>query len=199
MDSAMVVQRIGGADGFGHVGWAYQRIDGTWMCGATENPGGHIGGTGDAKGFWALVYSSADVPRVFGVPRMLPAGECPPYDNYKVIRTDVCNASEAWSKACWCRDRPFAVPNRDCLDDTYDILTAYGVTSLPLPIIAEPNLWFDLIPSRAIAVPCAAAPLPPGSAQTPGEGSAPIWRIPGSVEYAELAALRNRYSGIGRI
>lgn len=194
----MVFQRAGGAEGLGHVGWAYQQIGGMWMCGATENPGGNIGGTGDAKGFWALTYSAADVPAVFGCRRFLPAGECPAYNNYKVVETQLPNSSEAWSKACWCRTRPFEVPCRDCLDDTYDILTAYGINSLPWPIIAEPNLWFDLIPGHAIAVPRDGALSTDGKQEAPINGTPPPWRVPGTAEYRELEALRNCYSGKGK-
>jgi hypothetical protein len=193
---AMIFQRAGSASGLGHVGWAYQKIDEVWICGATENPSGHLGGTGDAKGFWALPYSPADVPAIFGRPRSLPAGECAPYNNYKVVKVELPNGPEAWSKACWCQDRPFEVPCRDCLDDTYDILTAYGVKSLPWPIIAEPNLWFDLIPGHAMKVPRNGALSAEGKQQMPVEGTPPRWRVAGTVEYRELQTLLKKYSSI---
>ncbi len=37
-------------------------------------------------------------------------------------------------------------PGNNCADHTYDVLSAYGVTGLPLlQFVPKPNEWFDLL------------------------------------------------------
>jgi hypothetical protein len=193
MGRVIVVRRQASAYGLGHVGWAYQQNDGSWMCGATENPANSLGGVGDQKGFWAKQYDRQYVPRVFGATRVLPSGTCAPYDDYKIITTGRADSSDALSKACWCKVQPFYVPGRDCLDDDYDILTTYGA-DLPLPIIAFPNAWFDLISSRALPVPPPGRRPIPATEPTSVPGSAPLWRRPDTDEGRELHHLQVKYA-----
>jgi hypothetical protein len=198
MNEVIVIRRSQSAFGMGHVGWAYQQSNGTWMCGATENPKSCIGCSGEDKGFWSLPYAAADVPSIFGTARKLPAGMCPPYTDYKIVKAARPNTAEAWSRVCWCRKRPFEVPYRDCLDDTYDILTAFGVKSLPPPIVAAPNLWFDLIRSTSRPVP-RGGPVPPARREKKLVKGAPsIWRVHGTPEFEELNELLATYSWVKR-
>jgi hypothetical protein len=193
MGRVIVARRSGAVDGLGHVGWAYEQADGTWMCGATENPSGSIGGIGDVKGFWTEAYEATEVPRVFGLSRALPAGVCPPYDTYKSIDTLREDVSDAWSTAGWCRDQPFMVPCRDCLDDAFDVLTSYGA-ALPWPILAIPNLWFDLINAPVKPVPSADGRPARGMERTPAARSMPPWRSPMTAEGVELYRLQGKYA-----
>ena len=193
MGRVIVARRSAAVDGLGHVGWAYEQSDGTWMCGATENPRSSVGASGDGKGFWTEPYEPGEVPGIFGMTRILPAGVCPPYDVYKSLDTPRGGTLDAWSTACWCRDQPFIVPCRDCLDDCFDILTSYGA-ELPWPILAIPNLWFDCIKAPATPVPLARGrELPSGKRRT-GEGSMPIWRSLETTEGIELRYLEEKYA-----
>lgn len=193
MGQIIVARRSGAVDGLGHVGWAYARADGSWMCGATENPSSSIGGTGDAKGFWAEPYEAAEVPKVFGMTRVLPAGICPPYDSYKLFDTLRADVSDAWLTAGWCSGQPFFVPCRDCLDDAFDILTSYGAR-LPRPIVAIPNLWFDLINAPMQPVPSGKGRQVRRSERMAVPGSMPPWRSPTTAEGIELRGLQEKYA-----
>jgi hypothetical protein len=195
-----IFNRRNGADELGHVGWAYDVLDGTFICGATENPKGlgGLGQTGDAKGWWvSRPYSNLLIDQ-FAHARVLPAGSCPPYDSYKVLDVAAPDKDRAWQVACWARDQPYeltGIPRgRNCMDDAYDILYAYGATNLPWPTTNPvPNFWYDAIPSPPLeVVPANLTVANPSNAKQdlaalPSSAPArPAWRTPGTPESARF-------------
>jgi hypothetical protein len=195
MGKAWIFNRPDGAGGLGHVGWAFQGDDGRYICGATENPKGAqgVGSSGDGKGWWAISCDPSGLPGAFAVGRNLPAGRSDAYAYYKVIDVGASNWRNAWNKALWCKTQPYLPAFRNCLDDTYDTLVAYGTPDLPWPSTNPgPNWWFDHInvPRQVISgsrlqadfVSEAVLSLPDGVAE------APVWRVPGTPEYEALQA-----------
>jgi hypothetical protein len=150
----------------GHVGWAYQQANGTFICGSTENPSGNFNQPSTAKGAWLechyendLVHAFTQV-RNFTDPQGNSVGSSKPYDHYKILVTDAPNPANAYAKATWCSQQDFhgsGFPRgRNCLDDVFDILTAYGKQGLPWPSdprYCNPNWWFDALCEQAINMP----------------------------------------------
>ncbi|MDP3671546.1 MAG: hypothetical protein WA191_26330 [Telluria sp.] len=150
----------------GHVGWAFQLGDGTVICGATENPSGNFNQPSTAKGAWCERYNENDLLRAFTQVRHFTdahrnsVGQSLPYDHYKVLASEAPNPDNAYAKAVWCSKQDFrgtGIPRgRNCLDDTFDILEAYGKRGLHWPSdprYCSPNLWFDSLSEQSIRMP----------------------------------------------
>lgn len=199
---AYVFNRRNGAQGFGHVGWAFQWNDGDFVCGATENPSGKEGGRGDGKGFWTCLYPQSGVVHHFSIAHDLPAGHAPAYDTYKILDFTGGDAKKAWGTALWCKDQEFRLwpgigtlpgRGRNCMDDAYDILAAFGVPNLPWPTSNPwPNKWFDAIGGAACPIPrgvSVEAVVSTATSAPEGEAVPPPWCIAGSKECLDLAAI----------
>lgn len=196
MAKIYIFNRSSGANGLGHVGWAYDNPrNGSVICGATENPKGTPFESAATKGFWVEAVWPNQVVSLFAKGRNLPEGFCPPYNRYKVLEINNPNPDSAWNKVCWVKAQDFAVSGiprgRNCMDDSFDILVAFGAGFLPWPTFNPvPNMWFDAIQARPYSVSSRtmdAASLD-GIPELPAEieGSAPVWRQAGSPEYDDF-------------
>jgi hypothetical protein len=113
---------------------------------------------GDAKGFWVGAYWPADVLTPFSTNRNIPAGACPRYARYKTLSLQDGDPDKAWRVVCWVKEQPYHVTGiprgRNCMDDAFDILVAYGAGFLPWPTThPAPNFWFDSIQAPAMQLP----------------------------------------------
>lgn len=185
---AWVFVRYSGAAGLGHVGWAFQWDGGRAICGATENPsGGGFGVPAKDKGAWHVCIQTQDVLREF---TRFHVG-CGGYDAAKVISVPNADPGKAWNVMSWCEQQDYwvsGVPRgRNCMDDAFDVLTAFGLPQLPWPTFNPlPNGWFNVMPGQLVSLQgmrlaaeaeIETLELPPA---TPLQ---PTWRTPGTPEY----------------
>ncbi|MFN2463864.1 MAG: hypothetical protein ABR573_08195 [Candidatus Dormibacteria bacterium] len=131
---ARVYNRRTGANGAGHVGWGFLVEDGLWEVGAVEN-GGTITPPG-RSGYWALVMEDPN-PRMFTLK----------YDTFKEFEVASPSIALARVEESEVSRRFFNLVLHNCMQDTYNVLTAYGAN---LPLINKrwdfkPNDWYDLL------------------------------------------------------
>lgn len=128
---AAVFVRYHSGDGFGHVGWAFDTsysVD----AGSVENHSGHIFTPATQMGFWNDCF---DDP----VAQMCERG----YDDLKWVEVENANPVLAYRTVLWIKHEAYKVLHRNCEDDVYDVLRAYGVTDLPSPtLLWFPKSWF---------------------------------------------------------
>lgn len=177
--------RRSGADGLGHLGWCFQYVDGTFCDGAVENPSGTPVSPPGQTGFWSQRVSDPVAPM-----------QLEKYDAFKMFEIQGGDSNDADKTVAWVEQQPYLVIFRNCMDDTYDVLRAYGITGLPLPCLdIIPNDWFDAL--NAVSQPISnqqllAAGLLPRSSLKPSsqivnvQPQAPPWRTPGTPEWQEL-------------
>lgn len=124
--------RYHSGDGFGHVGWAFDAASGLVNAGSVENHSGHIFTPATKMGFWNGEFADAAVPmRAHG------------YDDVKWIDVPNADAVLAYRTVLWIKHNAYRVLHRNCEDDVYDVLRAYGVQNLPLPMLHWfPRTWF---------------------------------------------------------
>ena len=136
---ARVYVRHSGAHHAGHVGWGYLLPDGSWEVGAVER-GGII--TPPLKdGFWRGEF-------VDPTPRMRELR----YDAYKEFDVGAPNPEAARAQEDVIDKRYFSLARHNCMNDTHDVLTAYGA-KLPNPDRFwdwRPNEWFREIEGELI-------------------------------------------------
>jgi hypothetical protein len=131
---ARVYVRRTGAHGAGHVGWAFTVASGSWEAGAVERGG--IITPPLADGFWSeeLIDPS---------PRMLALN----YHAYKELDVPFPNVAAAREQEARVDRRMFSIARHNCMNDTFDVLTAYGAV-LPDPDnISDwrPNDWYRAV------------------------------------------------------
>jgi hypothetical protein len=130
---AAVFVRYNGANGLGHLAWAFDSDTDLADCGSVENPEGKLILQPVDIGFWT---DSTKSP----IPDMTQRA----YNDAKYIDLLSANPAEAYSTVLWIAAEAYKVVGRNCLDDVYDVLSAYGVSQLPPPAhVWEPNEWFD--------------------------------------------------------
>jgi hypothetical protein len=132
--SARVYNRRTGAHGAGHVGWAFLDEQGLWDAGAVER-GGLITPPG-RSGYWSNVMEDP-------TPRMRALN----YDSYKEFEVNAPSPALARSTVGDVSRRYFNLVLHNCMQDTYNVLTAYGAN---LPQINKrwdfkPNDWYNLL------------------------------------------------------
>jgi hypothetical protein len=149
---AVVFLRPGGASGLGHVGFGYDLLDArNWLVGAVENPQGGNQPAGQT-GFWCQCVPNAETamcnPTMFGAPRGTLA-----YSAAKIVVVAEPRLDAAHAKLTEWQNRPFDVFGGNCMNCTYDVLTAYGAV-LPdptqNPLIWAPNSWFNAIDGEVV-------------------------------------------------
>lgn len=192
---AWVFVRFNGAQGLGHVGWAFQWDAGRAICGATENPsgGGLIGPVAAKdKGAWHSCIPLQDVLREFTRSHV----GCPAYDAVKVINVPAANPGNAWNTMSWCEQQDYWVTGiprgRNCMDDAFDVLTALGLPNLPWPTTnPAPNGWFAAMPGTQMSLQGMERALEIGGtlesfAMPEAHPVKPVWRVEGTVEHKQL-------------
>jgi hypothetical protein len=134
----VVFVRRSGADGVGHVGWAFDGGDGTFNTGSEENPRHTLRTRPQQMGFWMIRTRDPIEPMRERA-----------YAELKVIDLAEGDPAYAWQVVAWLSHRPYDVFGHNCLNMTYDVLRAYGVPNLPAPAHHwEPNHWFDRVAGR---------------------------------------------------
>lgn len=129
---AAVFIRYHSGDGFGHLGWAFEVPGGLVSAGSVENHSGHVFTPASRMGFWNSLYGDPTVP-------MRDHG----YDDLKWIDVDAADPILAYRTVQWIKHEAYKALHRNCEDDVYDVLRAFGVDDLALPsIIWFPKSWF---------------------------------------------------------
>ncbi len=142
---AIVFVRRTGANGLGHVGWAFEWPNGRFNAGSIENVAGKPFAAVAEMDFWASHVADP-------VPCMRDRDF--PYDEYKIFLPHQPQPHVAWRTVIWESRTPYSLIHHNCNDVVYDVLRAYGVENLLDP--AEeyvPNDWYDALrgPSFTIA------------------------------------------------
>jgi hypothetical protein len=133
---AAVYVRYHSGDGFGHVAWAFDWSPHLVSVGAVENHSGAFDTPAARMGFWNA-FTPDPTPRM---------GELL-YDDVKYVDLDEVRPVKAYRVALWIKNQPFRAIHRNCLDDTYDVLRAYGVRHLDPPSRdLIPKEWFKRFP-----------------------------------------------------
>ncbi|HLJ57087.1 MAG TPA: hypothetical protein VKT77_18765 [Chthonomonadaceae bacterium] len=147
--AAVVFVRRKATLGIGHVGWGFLVRRGSgdgltligdgneWEIGAVENHSGWVVVPPLADGYWeARTDQPLDCVATRG------------YDHYKVIRVRAPNIGAALRAEKVVSERPYAAAVSNCMNDVFNILTAYGAKRLPDPSRLEnwiPNNWYGHI------------------------------------------------------
>lgn len=139
---AAVFVRYHSGDGAGHVGWAFDAGGGCSMAGSVENHSGHMFTPAKEMGYW---QARCENPRD-------PMRERA-YDDAKVVDVPSGNALAAYRTMLWIEREAYRVIHRNCEDDVYDVLRAYGAKRLPAPLMHWfPKSWFHVMNGRQSAV-----------------------------------------------
>jgi len=136
---ARIYNRRHGARGAGHVGWAFLVEDGLWEAGAVER-GGLVTPPG-RSGYWSNVM-------VDPTPRMISLG----YDSYKEFEVSMPTIALARTREVEAERRFFNLVLHNCMQDTHDVLVAYGALLPPVERTWDfkPNDWYDLSPGELV-------------------------------------------------
>lgn len=129
---AAVFVRYHSGDGFGHVGWAFEVEPGLVDAGSVENHSGHIFTPASEMGFWNGCFADP-------VTQLQTHG----YDDIKWLDVENANPRMAYRTVLWIKHQAYRALHRNCEDDVYDVLRAYGIDHLALPsIVWFPKTWF---------------------------------------------------------
>jgi hypothetical protein len=177
------------------VGWAFD-IDETCVnAGSVENHSGHIFSPSADMGFWSK-FTDDPTPHM----------RAQKYDDVKYL--DVPNADPvlAYRTVLWIKTAGYRAIFRNCEDDVYDVLRAYGITGLTPPsLLWFPKSWFkrfrgDLAHVSEFAWPTDAhchgeptEPLPSMSRLDTLTPWQPTWRRPWHPDFHALKL--NRFFG----
>lgn len=133
-----------GALNAGHVGWAFSDAP-DWTFGATEGVPGQLNIDDSANNHsWMTVGSFTDALQEFSSGRNLNVGPGY-YTSYLCKPVSSSHPDSAMSKAITGASG-YTFPVNDCLTKAVDILTAYGVDSLPFAGAKSPNGYIRLLP-----------------------------------------------------
>jgi hypothetical protein len=192
---AAVFVRASGAFGLGHVGWCFGLDPTLFDDGSVENPPGTPFTPPNADGFWNIATT-------------LPIGpfRYKAYDHFKVFSVAAAYPDRALEVVSWISQQPYFVLGRNCMDDVYDVLRAFGMQNLVPPYVAWiPNVWFQELPGQAQPIPDPPLEWTFGKRPTEAtwrqlppvvqeqrldivEAKCPPWRTPGTKEFAGLQA-----------
>jgi hypothetical protein len=130
---AAVFVRYRSGDGAGHVGWAFEYDPPTCIeAGSVENHGGGIHTDAKDMGFWNEL---SDDP--VACMRKLQ------YDDVKFVDVVDADPVAAYQTVLWIEKHAYNAILRNCLDDAYDVLRAYGMEDIEWPSHDWfPKNWF---------------------------------------------------------
>ncbi len=141
---AIVFVRHIGANGLGHIGWAFEWKNGWFNAGSVENSAGKPFAKPEDMGFWSV----HTLDPIAAMQRQVL-----PYDEYKVYFVTEPKPKDAWKTVVWESRQPYLVLRHNCNDVAYDILRAYGVTELLDPVEGlVPNDWYDAQPGPSYII-----------------------------------------------
>src|SRR5205814_1001240 len=140
---AAIFVRWSGADGLGHIGWAFQSDydlqtqRNFYWYGSVENPSGKISvpdGDPQAIGFWDKYGDWSNVLQDF---------QARGYNQWKYDTASPRHPEPAQQMMKVIALRGYNLFGRNCANAVYDILKAYGESDLPLlQLFPWPNSWF---------------------------------------------------------
>jgi hypothetical protein len=142
---AVVFVRRLGANGLGHIGWAFEWNNGWFNTGSVENKTNNPFAKPEEMGFWTA--HTLD-------PIATMRRQNSTYDEFKLFHISQPLPKEAWRTAIWESWQPYYALRHNCNDVVYDILRAFGASELVEPAEQHvPNDWFDALlgPSYKIA------------------------------------------------
>jgi uncharacterized membrane protein HdeD (DUF308 family) len=141
---AIVFVRHPGANGLGHIGWAFEWNNGWFNAGSVENQAGKPFVKPQDMGFWSV----HTLDPIGAMQKQILT-----YDEYKVYYVTEPQPKEAWKTLIWESRQPYSVLRHNCNDVAYDILRAYGVTELLDPVEGlVPNDWYDAQPGLSYII-----------------------------------------------
>jgi len=190
---ASVFVRHHSGDEMGHVGWAFESGDGRIHAGSVENHSGHFFSPSQGDGFWSAVTADP-------LPLMLRRQ----YDEVKWVDVEAPDPVSAARVVLWIKQQAYRAAFRNCEDDVYDVLRAYGVRNLPAPAWHWlPNRWFRLFPGEPVPIArfkWQTEPHPPGPVMDASELTPlrPKWRQPLRGEFHLFNIARASEALVGR-
>lgn len=169
MRAAVFVRHHSG-DELGHVGWGFDVSLLQANCGSVENHSGHLLSPSQGDGFWTRTTADPVVSM-----------RKQQYDDVKYIDLSEADPVSAYRVLLWIKERGYGAAFRNCEDDAYDVLRAYGVPDLPVPALHWlPNRWFTLLD----------APQAPVTAFSWNDGGGPQERPSSAVDLEALTPLQ---------
>jgi uncharacterized membrane protein HdeD (DUF308 family) len=134
---AVVFVRRRGANGLGHIGWAFEWTNGWFNTGSVENKTNKPFAKPEEMGFW-----TAHTLDPIATMRRLNST----YDEYKLFYISQPHPKVAWKTAIWESRQPYYALRHNCNDVAYNILRAFGARELVDPAEQHvPNDWFDAL------------------------------------------------------
>jgi uncharacterized membrane protein HdeD (DUF308 family) len=141
---AIVFVRRPGANGLGHIAWAFEWHNGWFNAGSVENATGKPYARPEEMGFWAM--HTLD-------PVAAMQKQSSTYDEYKLFYVSQPRPKEAWKTVVWESRQSYFALRHNCNDVSYDVLRAYGTTGLLDPAQEHvPNDWYDALPGRSYTI-----------------------------------------------
>ena len=140
---AAVFVRYHSGDELGHVAWAFDAVPEKQVnSGSVENHSGHLFSASRADGFWSQFTSDP-----------MPILRSRRYDDVKYVEVENPDPVAAYRVVLWIREQAYRAAFRNCEDDAYDVLRAYGVQDLPPPSLHWlPKRWFRLFRGTKVPV-----------------------------------------------
>jgi uncharacterized membrane protein HdeD (DUF308 family) len=141
---ALVFVRRTGANGLGHIGWAFEWHNGWFNTGSVEDIHGRAFAKPEEMDFWNM--HTLDPIDAMQKQQFT-------YDEYKVYYVPQPKPKDAWKTVVWESREPYSLLRHNCNDVTYDVLRAYGVKKLIDPAMENvPNDWFDALPGPSFPI-----------------------------------------------
>ena len=184
-DLAYVFVKWNGGDGAGHVAWGFTLPDGRVCIGSVENHSGHLFTPANDMGFW-LAFEHA-----FGLPLRERS-----YETAAIFEVPSGDAVSAYRVTQWIKKNAYRAATRNCEDDAYDVLRAYGVNDLEAPFFNWfPRWWFSKLQAKKVEIDSLPpAPPQPGNDIVPSLQRMgplkPVWRKPLHWEFHRLQAAK---------
>jgi hypothetical protein len=191
---AVIFIRHVAANGFGHVGWAFEWNTGWFNVGAVENEQRKAVASPQEMGFW----SAHTLDPIGTMQKHLLT-----YDEYKVVYVTKPRPKDAWRTVIWESRQPYTLLRHNCSDVVYDILRAYGTSGLFDPVGEPvPNDWYEALPGCSYLIadhPTIPLHLHCMSKREPAtreimlmipacaQGTAPPWRVKGWRAWQEVS------------
>ena len=138
---AVVFVRRTGANGLGHISWAFEWQNGWFNAGSVENTAAKPMAKPEEMEFWS-VHTLDPVAAM--------QKQKYPYDEYKIFYVSNPNPKEAWKTVVWESREPYSILHHNCNDVAYDVLRAYGVVELLDPATEHiPTDWYDALSGQS--------------------------------------------------
>jgi hypothetical protein len=195
---AAVFIRYHGADELGHVGWAFDFDPVGVNSGSVENHRGSFFAPNAADDFWTEFSGDpVAIMRARG------------YDDAKYVDLEAADPLCAYRVVLWVQTQAYKAAHRNCEDDAYDVLRAFGVKNLPAPVFHWfPKRFFALFNGTLAHLPTFAWPKA-ATVQTGGSSIEtpdlqaltplrPQWRQPWSLDF-HILNMRRLMQSIGAL